>query len=186
MSLHSILDDTASHSTQSACEPTLFPRSSLLLLALPRSIRLGSSIFLKARVARRASRRLRSDWRTSIAEELATRYVPFFALWNGADPEDQFMHLPSKHERRFLETLLEKSHSSPLSKAQQLGHWELLANSEAFDHWCAKKFPSVKRYGLEGAEGMMVALGVVLEEAKARGMDDVVLCVSSLLAPESR
>lgn len=91
------------------------------------------------------------------------------------------MHLPSKHERRFLETLLEKSHSTPLSSAQQLGHWKLLANSEAFDHWCAKKFPSVKRYGLEGAEGMMVALGVVLDEAKARGMDDVVLCVRFLL-----
>lgn len=85
------------------------------------------------------------------------------------------MHLPSKSERRFLEELLESSHAAPLTEAQQLAQWKLLAHSEAFDKWAAKRFPNVKRYGLEGAEGMMVALGVVLDEAKAKGVEDVAL-----------
>jgi probable 2-oxoglutarate dehydrogenase E1 component DHKTD1 len=87
------------------------------------------------------------------------------------------MHLPSKHERRFLEKLLEQSHSTPISKEHQLAYWELLARSEGFDKWAAKKFPSVKRYGLEGGEGMAVAIEVVLQEAEKRGVNDVVLYV---------
>lgn len=89
----------------------------------------------------------------------------------------QFMHLPSKHERRFLERILEQSHASPVLADQQLAQWRLLARSEGFDQWAAKRFPNVKRYGLEGGEGMMVALGVILNLANAKGMDDVVLCV---------
>lgn len=87
----------------------------------------------------------------------------------------EFFHLPSKHERRFLERLLESSHAIPISKAQALSQWKLLADSENFDRWAAKKFPNVKRYGLEGAEGMMVALGSVFAEAEKIGAEDVVL-----------
>lgn len=87
----------------------------------------------------------------------------------------QFMHMPSKHERRFLETLLERSHGFPISSAEQRAQWELLAKSEGFDAWCAKRFPNVKRYGLEGGESMMTAVATVLAEAKQVGVDDVVV-----------
>lgn len=87
------------------------------------------------------------------------------------------MHLPSKPARRFLETLLERSHAQPLSSAHQLAHWRLLAASETFDHWAAKRFPTVKRYGLEGAEGMMVALQEVFRAASEAGKEDVVLAM---------
>lgn len=53
--------------------------------------------------------------------------------------------MPSKHERRFLEKLLEKSHDVAVSKAQALEQWKLLSDSEGFDLWAAKKFPNVKR-----------------------------------------
>ncbi|GAA5957152.1 hypothetical protein JCM21900_003112 [Sporobolomyces salmonicolor] len=87
----------------------------------------------------------------------------------------EFMHLPSKHERRFLEKLLEQSHAQPIPTSQQLAQWKLLASSEGFDRWCAKRFPTVKRYGLEGAEGMMVALATVFEEAGREGVEDIVI-----------
>ena len=87
----------------------------------------------------------------------------------------QFMHLPSKHERRFLEKMLEQSHAVPIPTSQQLAHWKLLAASEGFDAWCAKRFPNVKRYGLQGGEGMMVALSALFEEAGKEGVDDVVM-----------
>ena len=85
------------------------------------------------------------------------------------------MHLPSKHERRFLERLLEQSHAAPILPAQQLAQWGLLARSEGFDSGAAKRFPNVKRYGLEGGEGTMVALGVILQLAAAKGIESCVL-----------
>jgi probable 2-oxoglutarate dehydrogenase E1 component DHKTD1 len=91
-------------------------------------------------------------------------------------PENtQFMHMPSKHERRFLEKLLERSHAIPISPAEQRAQWELLAKSEGFDNWAAKRFPNVKRYGLEGGESMMTAVAKVLDEAHASGFEDVVI-----------
>ncbi|GAA5933754.1 uncharacterized protein JCM15063_001407 [Sporobolomyces koalae] len=87
----------------------------------------------------------------------------------------EFMHLPSKHERRFLETMLEQSHAVPIPTSQQLAQWKLLAASEGFDAWCAKRFPSVKRYGLQGGEGMMVALASLFEQAGKEGIEDVVI-----------
>lgn len=90
-------------------------------------------------------------------------------------PKNQFMHMPSKHERRFLETLLERSHAIPISPAEQRAQWQLLAKSEGFDNWAAKRFPNVKRYGLEGGESMMTAVAKVLDEAHASGFEDVVI-----------
>lgn len=43
--------------------------------------------------------------------------------------------------------------------------FSLLSKSEVFDHFMAKKFPQVKRYGLEGAESMMVVLYTLFREA---------------------
>ncbi|GAA5954715.1 hypothetical protein JCM3765_003866 [Sporobolomyces pararoseus] len=87
----------------------------------------------------------------------------------------EFMHLPSKHERRFLEKMLEQSHAVPIPTQQQLSQWKLLAASEGFDAWCAKRFPNVKRYGLQGGEGMMVALAALFEEAGKEGVEEVVI-----------
>jgi probable 2-oxoglutarate dehydrogenase E1 component DHKTD1 len=41
----------------------------------------------------------------------------------------------------------------------------------------AKKFPQVKRYGLEGAESMMVALDNLFSLSANAGIDDIILCM---------
>ncbi|KAK4049893.1 putative 2-oxoglutarate dehydrogenase E1 component DHKTD1, mitochondrial [Microbotryomycetes sp. JL221] len=89
----------------------------------------------------------------------------------------EFMHLPAKFERRFLEKTLESSHSKPIPESLQLEQWRLLTSSEVFDAWAAKRFPNVKRYGLEGAEGMMVAISHVLGLANSQGVKDVVIAM---------
>ncbi|GAA5990236.1 hypothetical protein JCM10908_005888 [Rhodotorula pacifica] len=105
------------------------------------------------------------------ADEIAARLAEVYC--GGVAYE--FMHMPSKHERRFLETLLERSHAIPISPTEQRAQWELLAKSEGFDNWAAKRFPNVKRYGLEGGESMMTAVAKVLDEASANGFEDVVI-----------
>ncbi|KPV74148.1 uncharacterized protein RHOBADRAFT_54008 [Rhodotorula graminis WP1] len=104
-------------------------------------------------------------------DEIATRLAEVYC--GGIAYE--FMHLPSKHERRFLETMLEQSHAKPLEPEEQVAHWQLLAKSENLDHFLAKRFPNVKRYGLEGGEAMMVVCATLFNEAKKVGVDDVVL-----------
>ena len=41
----------------------------------------------------------------------------------------------------------------------------------------AKKFPQVKRYGLEGAESMMVALDTIFAKSNDSSIQDIVLCM---------
>ncbi|KAJ3115300.1 putative 2-oxoglutarate dehydrogenase E1 component DHKTD1, mitochondrial [Phlyctochytrium bullatum] len=83
--------------------------------------------------------------------------------------------MPNLTERRFMNKYVE-SHSRGTYPAEQLKRMmSLLTKSEVFDHFMAKRFPQVKRYGLEGAEGMMVALDSLFAEASAGGIHDVIL-----------
>lgn len=90
-------------------------------------------------------------------------------------PDEQFSHLTNLTERDFLENLLESSYAAPLTDEEQLAHWELLAKSESFDRFLAKRFPSVKRYGLEGGESMLTAIAEVLKQAQGEGVEEVVI-----------
>lgn len=53
-----------------------------------------------------------------------------------------------------------------------------MSKSEVFDHFMSKKFPQVKRYGLEGAESMMVALDKlfhVANDGKINNFQEILL-----------
>ena len=71
----------------------------------------------------------------------------------------------------------EESRQSPLTPAQQQSISKLLLESQALDVFLSKKFGSVKRYGAEGAESMMVFFDRLFEEAGVRGVSDVILCM---------
>ncbi|KXS18095.1 2-oxoglutarate dehydrogenase, E1 component [Gonapodya prolifera JEL478] len=84
----------------------------------------------------------------------------------------EFMHLPDAGERRWWAENVErmagqKSQDGGLgwiSDARRRRLWQVLTKSEVFDHFMAKRFPNVKRYGLEGAESMMLTLDTLFEE----------------------
>ena len=50
-----------------------------------------------------------------------------------------------------------------------------LSWSQTFDNFLAKKFSTVKRYGAEGAESMLVFIDEVLSECGATGVEEVVI-----------
>ncbi|KAI8841738.1 thiamine diphosphate-binding protein [Chytridium lagenaria] len=87
----------------------------------------------------------------------------------------EFSHMPNLTERRFLNKLVESRDQTSQTPAELKRMMSLLTKSEVFDHFMAKKFPQVKRYGLEGAEGMMVALDAVFRSASGSGIRDIVL-----------
>lgn len=84
------------------------------------------------------------------------------------------MHTP-KAERRFLIHQIEAAHGQSPSSDQRINFWTLLAKSESFDRFAAKKFPTVKRYGLEGGESLMVVFDEILQAAKERRVEDIVV-----------
>ncbi|KAJ3197259.1 hypothetical protein HK101_005031 [Irineochytrium annulatum] len=87
----------------------------------------------------------------------------------------EFHHIPDPAERRWLDELVEGTDRRNFSGEERKRMMELLSRSEVFDHFMAKKFPQVKRYGLEGAEGMMVCLDTIFSDASKDGIRDVIL-----------
>uniref|UniRef100_A0A182QNH5 Transketolase-like pyrimidine-binding domain-containing protein n=1 Tax=Anopheles farauti TaxID=69004 RepID=A0A182QNH5_9DIPT len=63
--------------------------------------------------------------------------------------------IESEEEREWLAERYEQlfQHERPTTERRELA--ELMLKSQAFDHFLAVKFPTVKRYGGEGAESMM-------------------------------
>ncbi|KDQ52171.1 hypothetical protein JAAARDRAFT_210725 [Jaapia argillacea MUCL 33604] len=94
----------------------------------------------------------------------------------------EYMHSPSKTERLWFSHLLE-SQSSPSSTnrvdetTQKRRIHTLLSNSEAFDQFLATKFPSLKRYGLEGGESMLPALDELFRVASLAGIEHIILAM---------
>lgn len=71
-------------------------------------------------------------------------------------------HLEQDEEKLFLKQLKDNPINLDRSYLEQLAC--LMLKSETFDAFMAKKFGQVKRYGLEGGEGMMVCLQELLSK----------------------
>lgn len=88
----------------------------------------------------------------------------------------EFMHSPSKSERLWFAHLLESEPAiQPMSNERRKRIYAGLAKSEIFDTFLQDKFPNLKRYGLEGAEGMIPALETLFD-ASSKGTS---LCPSA-------
>ncbi len=68
----------------------------------------------------------------------------------------------------------ESCRHSPLTSDDQRRMAHLLLESQAFDLFLSKRFPSVKRYGCEGAESMLVFFDWLFAGADVR---DVIVCM---------
>ncbi|KAJ3016184.1 hypothetical protein HKX48_004167 [Thoreauomyces humboldtii] len=89
----------------------------------------------------------------------------------------EFTHIENLSERKWFAQLVESYNYKKMESTEKKRIFELLSKSEVFDHFMAKKFPQVKRYGLEGAESMMIVLDTLFKEANLAGIRDVVMCM---------
>jgi probable 2-oxoglutarate dehydrogenase E1 component DHKTD1 len=70
----------------------------------------------------------------------------------------------------------ERNHPT-LHTEEKLEIQELLTKSQVFDLFMAKKFPQVKRYGLQGSESMMVVLHTLFKQASMDNITDAIVCM---------
>ena len=89
----------------------------------------------------------------------------------------EFAHLPDEAERRWFERTVEMMERPEYSPEERIKFHTLLLKSEVFDHFMAKRFPQVKRYGLEGSESMMIVLNELFKLASKEGITDTIVCM---------
>lgn len=82
----------------------------------------------------------------------------------------EFEHLDCESEKEWFRERIEQW--DPEINERRIHGF--LARSEVLDHFLAKKFPSVKRYGLEGAESMIVAVDALFQNCNTR---NIVMCM---------
>lgn len=87
----------------------------------------------------------------------------------------QFVHVESSKELFWLARQLETSmYEKPTEEEIKRVHQQLV-HAESLDHFLAKKFPTLKRYGLEGNESMLPAMDVAFRELNAAGVTDLTI-----------
>lgn len=96
-------------------------------------------------------------------QSLATTYASTVGV--------EFEHVESEAEAEWFREQLEQKAvlSAPLSAADQHHILRLLVSSESLDHYLAKKYATLKRYGMEGVEASMVAIDAILRTTAAVG-----------------
>lgn len=80
-----------------------------------------------------------------------------------------------EQERDWLSEHYEASFASPISDHDKREIATLLIKSQAWDNFLATKFPSVKRYGGEGAEAMMAFFRQLFISATEADIAEIVL-----------
>lgn len=80
-----------------------------------------------------------------------------------ADPAASFSQ--DIEEREWLARNFETLNQQQLGKSERCEIAELLIKSQAWDNFMALKFPTVKRYGGEGAESMLAFFWQLLRDS---------------------
>lgn len=89
----------------------------------------------------------------------------------------EFSFIQNAKQRKWFAEKLESLSTTSLSKDEKLNTFKLVTESETFDHYMHKKFPFVKRYGLEGNESMIPAIDTILSKGAELGLEDVVIAM---------
>ncbi|KAJ2158561.1 hypothetical protein GGF46_003680 [Coemansia sp. RSA 552] len=89
----------------------------------------------------------------------------------------EFEHIASPAARRWFANYVESLDTRRLNPRVER-HYELMSQVEVFEQFLQKKLPSVKRYGLEGSESIVVLLDQLIYEAAQRGIEDAVVGLS--------
>ncbi|KAK2191948.1 hypothetical protein NP493_42g09044 [Ridgeia piscesae] len=90
----------------------------------------------------------------------------------------QFQHLSTREERRWFGERFEEIHGEELTAEEKIGIATLMLKAQAFDHFLASKFGSVKRYGGEGAESGYPFYQQLFQIAAAQNIHDVVISIA--------
>ncbi|CAD6186781.1 unnamed protein product [Caenorhabditis auriculariae] len=90
----------------------------------------------------------------------------------------EFMHINNWEERQWLAQRFESSVAEELRQEELLHIGKLMLRCENFDRFLALKFPTLKRYGAEGAESMFGFFSELFETSPEHNIEQVVIGIA--------
>ncbi|KAH8278344.1 hypothetical protein KR018_000038 [Drosophila ironensis] len=98
-------------------------------------------------------------------------------IYCGRSASAEFSYVENIEEREWLARNFETLDQHQLEKSERCEIAELLIKSQAWDNFMALKFPTVKRYGGEGAESMLAFFWQLLRDSVQANIEHVVLAM---------
>ncbi|XGW03964.1 hypothetical protein V3C99_015252 [Haemonchus contortus] len=105
-----------------------------------------------------------------LAEQLRLIYCGSMAI--------EFMHINSWEERQWLAHHFESTIAEELLAEERVKLAKLMLKCENFDHFLALKFPTVKRYGSEGAEAMYGFFSELFDSAPEKDIKQIFIGIA--------
>ena len=87
----------------------------------------------------------------------------------------EYTHLTSASKKLWLRKRLEPERAMQTTKDQKIKIMKRLTVADVFEEYLADAFPSAKRFGLEGAEGIVPGLVALVERASEQKCESIVL-----------
>jgi len=88
----------------------------------------------------------------------------------------EYLHIQAKDQRRWLQERMEPTLNRPaLSLDERLLVLQNLVFAEGFEQFLQARYPTAKRFSLEGADALIPLLEVLIEEGAAGGIEEIVL-----------
>jgi len=91
----------------------------------------------------------------------------------------EFMHIQDSEQKKWIKDRIERIEIYPeFSGSDQIKILNCITKAEVFEHFLAKKYPGAKRFGLEGAESLIVCIDYIISRCSTLGVNEVVLGMS--------
>ncbi|KAI0218524.1 2-oxoglutarate dehydrogenase E1 component, partial [Massospora cicadina] len=87
----------------------------------------------------------------------------------------KFGHLSDAHKVQWLQERVESPAFLSINHGERVLALERLSDAESFERIFAAKFPTVKRYGIEGADALLPALKAIVDRCGEVGVGSVVV-----------
>ena len=87
----------------------------------------------------------------------------------------EYMHITNREMCNWIRDRIETPVRPELTKEQRLRMLDRLCWSDHFERFLATKFPSAKRFGLEGAESLIPGLKELIDSASDKGVESIVI-----------
>lgn len=90
----------------------------------------------------------------------------------------EFMHINNWEERQWISQNFENCIAEELRKEELLRIGDLMLKCENFDKFLSTKFPTLKRYGAEGAESMFAFFSELFEGAAEKQVEEIIIGIA--------
>ena len=87
----------------------------------------------------------------------------------------EYLHIPDKEQREWLQERMEPTENRPeLAAEDRIRVLENLLQAEAFEQFLQVRYPTAKRFSLEGGDSLIPMLDTLIEEAGTLGVEEIV------------